>query len=80
MYANKYKLVTWYTQYLPPITLGEEIFASRNVRKFHEFCPNSRKFKRRKILYWPIHESLCTRNFSIFYFFSPNLLAALDNA
>ena len=61
-------------------TLGAETFASRNFREFREFCPNSRKFKTRKILYWPIRESLCTRNFSIFFFFSPNLLASLGNA
>ena len=32
-------------------TLGAETFASRNFREFREFCPNSRKFKTRKILY-----------------------------
>ena len=32
-------------------TLGAETFASRNFREFRKFCPNSRKFKTRKILY-----------------------------
>ena len=40
-------------------------FMSRNFREFREFCPNSRKFMHAK--------------FFTFFFFSPNLLAALDN-
>ena len=52
--------------------LKTEYFRSRNFREFREFSPNSLKFKTRKILYWPIRESLCTRNFSIFSFFLQN--------
>ena len=43
-------------------------YRSRNFREFREFCPNSWKFKMPKILYWPIRDRLCTRNFSIFSF------------
>ena len=38
-------------------------FRSRN---FREFWPFSRKFKTQKIMFWPIRESLCSRNFSRF--------------
>ena len=49
--------------------LGAETFTSRNFCEFRKFCPFSRKFKTRKILLWPIRESLCSRNFSRFFLF-----------
>ena len=73
------RLITkpWYIEpFFSPFPLNSPMDTYFRSRNFLEFCPNSRKFKTRKILYWPIRESLCTRNFSI----SPNLLAALDNA
>ena len=51
------------------ITLRAESFASRNFRKIREFWPFSQKFKARKILFWPIRESLCSQNFSRFSLF-----------
>ena len=43
--SDKYGMSIYITN-----TLGAETFASRNFREFREFCPNSRKFKTRKIL------------------------------
>ena len=55
-------------------TLGAETFASRN---FREFCPISGKFKTRKI---PDSRKFMHAKFFKFFFFSQNLLVALDNA
>jgi len=51
------------SQHSSVITLESEYLACRN---FCECCPNSRKFKMRKILYWPCRQSLCSWNFSHF--------------
>ena len=77
---SKHPSVSFNTQSFIKIRGTSKYFRSRNFREFREFCPNSQKFKDAKNSILTDSRKFMHAKFFNFFFFSPNLLAALDNA